>query len=119
MRFVKAVTALLVLAPGMAFAQPKGDGETDKAVRCLVVYMKMSSSPDVKVQQSGGTGTIYWLGRLDGHDPKLDLESRVVAQAKSMDDAALQVEGTRCGAEMVARGQFLAAMGKDIAAKGQ
>ena len=61
---------------------------------------------------------MYWMGRLDGRTPDLDLENRLIADIKELKPDALQAEAKRCGAILQVRGKFMTEMGQDMQQKG-
>jgi hypothetical protein len=101
------MSALLTATPAMA--DPTADD-----LNCFVVSLQAMQSQDVTVRASGWAGQLYFLGKLNGRTPTLDLENRVLAEVPKMIGATLQAETKRCGAEMTARGRFEAAMGQDM-----
>jgi hypothetical protein len=43
-------------------------------IRCVVVGMKMTGAANSPDQSRGFLLTLYYIGRLDGRSPKLDIE---------------------------------------------
>jgi len=109
---VVAVMATWVSAWPVASAEPDA---TTSDLRCLVSAAVMSSSSDdPKVKSAGQLAAIYFLGRLDGRTPDLDLEARFAEQAHAMTDADVKSQLQSCGATLSARGAALQTIGKDL-----
>ena len=118
MRFAfAAVTAFFVLAPLSAGAADSGADPDTNDVRCVIVYIEMAQSNQPLLQTSGMYGQLYWIGKLDGRDPKFDLEKRMAAEIPKMNGAFLKTEALRCSTELMKRGQKEADMGEDLAKK--
>lgn len=108
--------AFLMLSSGASSAQ-----EADMAadVRCAAVGMKLGTSDDPKVKNSALMLTIYFLGKLDGRDPHLDLESAFVREILHMTASDFASEQARCGQALAARGQTLVVLGQALVKRGQ
>jgi hypothetical protein len=91
------LTAALTAAPAMAdtIIDP-----TINDVHCLVVYLKVESSQQTAVQQTGMLGSFYFLGKLDGRADKRDLTKLLLTETPRMTGALLKSEVARCGVEM-------------------
>ena len=95
------------------------DAEQIADVRCLVVTMQAAQSSDETLKSSSFIATMYFLGRLDGHDPNYDIETGLLGELAKMTQDDIRAEAQRCGAQMIARGQSLQEMGKDMMRKGK
>jgi hypothetical protein len=109
-----ATIGLLLASPGVA-----QDEETAGSVRCLLVSLQSSMSQNSLIGGSGLMSMFYWLGRLDGHAPDLDLEARIMDEIAQFSAEKLQAEALRCGAILKGRGEALTKMGKDMQEKGR
>jgi hypothetical protein len=94
------------------------DATTDDA-RCLVVYMRIGASDVPQTQLAGMLGTLYYMGKLDGRTPGLDIENTVLAELPKMTADVFRTEAGRCGKEMQARGAAESAMGQDLERRAQ
>ena len=75
----------------------------------------MITSPDATQKIAGTMAHSYWLGKIDGRNPQLDLEASVLAEIPAMTNQDLfRAEAVRCGQEMIKRGQAETEIGKDI-----
>ena len=108
-----AAAALLFLAA----AAPAPDAETRADIRCFIAVSSLMESEDEAMRQAGSMASQYYLGRIDGRVPDLDLESAVAAELP-IDQAALQALMQSCGAELEKRGQEVVAVGKRLTARG-
>jgi hypothetical protein len=113
---VKAM-GMLVLAPWLVGAAGPADEATRQDIRCFIVVAQLSKSDDPAIRDAGRIGSQYFLGRIDGRAPTLDLESAVVAEAASAgtDQRALLAS---CGALMKKRGEEVEAIGARLTARG-
>lgn len=62
---------------------------------------------------------LYYLGRLDGRDPKLDVEKLIIEQVKTMTNADYSSEAVRCGNSLTTKGQQITRIGRDLIKRGQ
>jgi hypothetical protein len=108
------IFALGLAAPALAHAE---DLATTDDVRCLVVSLAMAGVGGKNVQAAGMMATLYYLGRLDGRAPGLDLENRVIDEVVAMRPADVKATAMRCGETMKSRGEALATVGQHIQAR--
>lgn len=109
---------LLVVAGALSLPlQAKAqDAETTADVRCIAVGIRVPAS----LQQSTGTMVVlYFLGRLDGRVPKLDLEDLLTKEISRMTATDYVSEAVRCGGALTLRGQQLVQIGKNMTERGQ
>ena len=104
----------LVLASFFLGAPAAADPTTDD-IHCYIVSLQMITSSDPTQKVAGTMTHGYWLGKIDGRSPQLDLEGSVLAELPAMANEALfRAEAVRCGQEMIKRGQAETEIGKDI-----
>ena len=106
MKFAATAALLCGLWPAQAMAD-----DTDDDLKCLVASMAMVQSGDPDDQSVGMLSTMYWLGRLDGRTPALDLENKAKVAAEALKPADLAAETARCGDLLAKRGAVLTNMG--------
>jgi hypothetical protein len=94
---------------GPAFADPNTDD-----VHCFIVAIKLADSTVPALQTSGLIAQLYFMGKLDGRAPGLDMETLVMAELPKMLGDLYQSEAMRCGKEMAERGKAEVEMGKDM-----
>lgn len=116
---MKRIMTMLLAAslPMLAAAAPPG-AEDRADVRCLVVAYHLAGNEDKEISQAGILISQYYLGRLDGRSPGLDLEAAIEAETKGMDDAQMKALLERCGAEVEKRGKDVEALGTRLEKKG-
>jgi hypothetical protein len=81
--------------------------ETSDDIKCLAIGFKLAASPDPDDQSVGLLSTMYWLGKLDGMTPKVDLEKQMQEGAFDMKAADERAEALHCAAALKPRGEFL------------
>lgn len=92
------------------------DGQTVRDVRCLVVGMSILRFADAQHRPLGAMLMTYYVGKISGRTPDLDLKSAVIHQLRQIKSADYPAEAQRCGAEVRAKGQQLTTIGKDMVA---
>ncbi len=97
-------------AAGALAASP----ESSDDVRCLIVAIGMLEAPSSSSRAAALPAALYYLGKLDGREPKADLESLIVAEQKKMRPEDFQAAAQRCGTTLVARGAVITAIGKKV-----
>jgi len=113
---IGSVFLVCTLASRRACAQ---DSATISDARCVVVALKLMDMSDPNIQTNGQSAMLYYLGRLDGRDEKLDLESLLMQQLAQMKEADYKTEAHRCGEKMIVRGQQIFKIGQDIEKRGR
>jgi hypothetical protein len=106
--------ALMAAAPARAEAP-----ETTTDLKCLVFSMSMGANADPSKAAIGAMAMLYFLGRLDGREPALNLETRLVQPDMQLKPADFAQLGVTCGGMLQNRGAELTAMGERIQAKGK
>jgi len=87
---VKWIVAAVSLIPAVACAKPLAlDASTRADVRCVVALSRAAGeagaeSPEISQLQ---TITFYYIGRIDGRTPKLDLGAAFEQEGKQMPHA--------------------------------
>jgi hypothetical protein len=109
------IVSVLQLAPAVA-----GDELLMTAdIRCVVTGMQIAGTGDSPQQARGIYMTLYYLGRVDGREKKLNTEELIVAQANSMTTADYASETKRCEAGLAEKGQQITQIGRDLAERGK
>jgi hypothetical protein len=106
----------LALSSTLAFAQ---DAETIADVRCVIIGMKLVGMADPAKQSAGMMLSIYYIGRLDGRVPQLDIEELMVKEISTMTASDYGSDAQRCGASLMDKGQEITRIGKDLVERGQ
>jgi hypothetical protein len=105
------LVAALTLVPLQAMAQ---DADTVADVRCVAVGIRSAELPDSRQKSTGLLMALYFIGRLDGRDPKLDLEAMLSAQLSKMTAADFTAEAARCGNSLASKGAQITHVGQDL-----
>jgi hypothetical protein len=87
--------------------------ETSDAIKCLAVSLKASNSSNPDDESIGMLSTMYWLGKLDGVVPKVDLEKAMQSGAFDMKPEDEKTEEARCAAALRDRGPLLTHLGEE------
>lgn len=103
--------SLLSLLPLQAMAQ---DADTVADIRCVAVGIRSAALPDSHQKSAGLLMALYFIGRLDGRDPALDLEARLREQLAKMTAADFTTEAARCGNTLSTKGAQITRLGQDL-----
>jgi len=115
MRFMTmAAVAVALSTAGGARAQDAG---VTSDLRCFLVSSIGASSVDGGTKASLAYLAAYYLGRLDGRTPKVDLETLVPAEMAKLSPEDYRPELLRCGAEARTRREAVSAIGDRLRAK--
>jgi len=80
----------------------------------MVVGARLSASPDPQEKVPGQMILMYYLGRIDGRTPKVDLKMLLQHETQSMKEADLKSAAARCGKEFAARGEDIVQISKSL-----
>jgi hypothetical protein len=103
----------------MATAAVAQDAVTIADIRCVIVGMQLSGMANSPQQPRGILLTLYYIGRLDGRSPKLDIEHLIIEETRRMADADYASEEKRCGAGLTEKGQQITEIGKHLVESGK
>jgi hypothetical protein len=95
------------------------DAATISDIRCVVVAIKLAEMPDATRQSAGMMAALYYLGRLEGRVPNLDIEELIIGQLSTMTTADYSSEAQRCGGGLTLKGQQITKIGSDLVKRGQ
>lgn len=120
MRISPIVTlALLAFASAMtapAQAQvPTADLDGD--LRCLALLSAALSQMEENQQGPMAAGVMYFVGRVDGRAPTVDLGRELQRVASGLTGEKIAAEGQRCSAILTEKGQILQAVGAALQGK--
>jgi hypothetical protein len=105
------VLALALFAPARA-----EDAASPTDMKCFVVMVIGASSSNPSLRDASAVAALYYLGRIDGRTPQLDLRLAVEETMKEIRSNDVRPEALRCSAELKARGQTVREMGARIQA---
>ena len=114
--WMSALAGLCVLLPVYAQAP---QGETFADLRCVIVGMKIGGTGNSTQQSAAMMSILYYIGRIDGRDPGLDIEVTLAKEFIKMTPANFGLEATRCGNHLTKRGKEITKMGEDMTELGR
>ena len=115
MRIGPGTTGVVALVAALAATEARAaEDATSSDMRCMIALAAAAQIADDQVKPAMIAGVIYYLGRLDGRTPKLDLGARADAERKGMDANTLNEETARCGAALIARSKTVAEIGQKL-----
>lgn len=89
--------------------------DSTEDIRCFVAAINLlQTTQDSAARNAAFSSALYYLGRLDGRIPTLDLERLIVAESQKMTQSDLRSELQRCGKELSARGAVVTAIGQKL-----
>lgn len=109
--FKTAVIFAVLVVPAMAHAD---DDKVRADARCVIVGGRLASSSDINERTRANLMVVYYIGKLDGRYPKMDLESLVVNEASHVTSAELESEAQRCIQALVRKGQQITRLGNEL-----
>jgi|SRR5215831_5185883 len=113
------IALVLFLSPPLAARAQSADANTTADIRCLITSLSLGKSNNETVKTAGFLASLYYLGRLDGGAPNVDLETRMIAEIEKMTPEELRSEAVRCGSTMQARGKAFSDIGSHLLERGQ
>jgi hypothetical protein len=113
-RLALILTASLALPAAARADEPK---ETSDDVRCLVVAFTLSQSQDTNAKQIGDAASAYYLGKLDGRTPGLDLEAELREAIPKVTSDTFMTQLQQCGAPLKTRFDEVKAIGDRLKAE--
>jgi hypothetical protein len=114
-------TKLSMLAGVLALSSVQGraqDAQTIADVRCVVVGLKATAMANSPQQGVGMMVGLYYIGRLDGRVPKLDIEDLIIKELSKMTASDYKAEAKRCGDSLAAKGHQITQIGNDMVERG-
>jgi len=114
---VQIVVVTLMAAVSLAIGASPARAEDDPNVadvRCLVVAIKMAGSPESQTRSVAMLAGLYFVGRLRGRAPDMDLEAAMVRQLRTMTTDDIERERLRCGAVLNGQASRLAVISGDL-----
>lgn len=109
-----ALAATLGAMPTVSIAadRPALPSAVRADLQCLIIYSAiLGSSADKEIVQGATTGTIYYLGRLDGAARPVDLLAEIRAEVPRLEALDTKKLGADCDARLVQRGGEVMAIG--------
>ena len=85
-------------------------------MRCLILATHLSTSDKAEQKTAGQMASQYYLGRIDGRSPDVNLETLLREQANNIKPDERQSILTACGQEIMARSKQVQEIGQRVAA---
>jgi hypothetical protein len=106
---------LFVLLTALVGSAAKAeDAVTTSDLRCLVVASTLSNSTNESFKAAGTVSAFYYMGRLDGRAPDLDLENRLFAEALKMTPEDILAQARICRATLAKKTRSMQEMGRHM-----
>lgn len=109
---------LAVTATALASAAGGGAHAEDLTVtdlRCVVAFTVLVNNPTY--HDAAASGIFYFLGRVEGREPQLDLAHALHDTRRGMQAGDFLTEAQRCGAVLKAKNDSLKAMNSSVLQK--
>lgn len=98
---------------GLVSANAASPESVDDA-RCFIAAVSLLQSPNNVTRAGAATSALYYLGRLDGREPSIDLEKLILAESKRMSPEDLRSELRRCGQALSIRAKVVSTIGQKL-----
>jgi hypothetical protein len=105
-----AICLAIAATPALSVGEDSSDGPSTADVKCLVVGLAMSQSSNQGQASAAPLVSLYYLGKIDGRDPNLDLERNLGQLSRSMTQADIRSAAARCSVELEKRSESLRAI---------
>jgi hypothetical protein len=105
---------VLAALPLIAAAPPPMDAETRSDVRCFTALAILTADAKEEDIMNLTIVSQYYLGRIDGRSPGLDLESALAAEAESMGENEIRQLVKSCAVRVQERGRQLQSFGEGM-----
>ena len=115
----RGLLALVLFLFPLVGARAQGADATAADIRCLITSLSLGNSNNDTIKTAGFLASLYYLGRLDGATPNLDLEARMIAEIDKMTPEQLRSEAARCGGAMQTRASAFSDIGNHLLERGQ
>jgi hypothetical protein len=113
-------TAALAVAAILAGSPAGAEDALARDLRCLIAMGSASapgSDTPEDLKPSLLSGSMYYLGKVEGRDPDLDLEKLIADEAQKMVPEDMQDELVRCGRELGSRGEEMTSIAARLSAR--
>lgn len=114
LRNASATRCLVLLLFGCCLPAAAVSPGSEADVRCFISAASLLQSPNNDVRAAAASSALYYLGKLDGRDPDMDLEKVILAEAAKMTSTQLRAETEACGKQLSARGAAVNAIGRKL-----
>ena len=111
---LSAILAAAALA-GVAGGGARAEDLTATDLRCVVAFTVLVNNPTY--HEAAASGIFYFLGRVEGREPQLDLAHSLHDTRRGMQNGDFLTEAQRCGAVLKAKNDSLKAMNSSVSQK--
>lgn len=112
--FGAALVGASLLTTTAAGYNAKGkNAETHADIRCVIAGARLAAA-DPKQRTNAMMLLIYYIGRIDGRTPNLDLERLVDSEAAGTTSTELESEIHKCSAVLLVKGRQITRIGRDL-----
>jgi hypothetical protein len=115
--YLTGLVMLMALASPAKLLAQRPEDTAD--IRCVAVALKMTEMPSTEQKSAGLMMAVFYLGRLDGRVPNLDIEKLIVEQVGKMSNADYSSEAIRCGKSLSEKGQKITQIGQKLSQLGR
>jgi hypothetical protein len=109
---MKALVLAGLIALGSASVARAEDEDARADVRCVLAMYALMSNPNQAA--NAFSAALFFTGRLEGRDPKIDVGAAVKTEMKRMSQSDYPHEMQRCGDEAKTRSQLLQTVGVSL-----
>lgn len=114
---MKTIWTLSIALACMAAPAVAADTNVDSDLRCLATFSAVAAGADASEKPQVAAAVMYFVGRVDGEKPNIDLTTELIRVSSTMKQEQLAGEIDRCGKLLAARGTALAAVGQAMSAQ--
>jgi len=115
MRFVQ-VGAPIAVALALTATQARAEDTQKSDLKCVLAMSALVQNPQFK--DAAAAGLFYYLGRVEGRDPTIELGPALKRTAGDMQLSAYAGEARRCGAALREKNEILKAAGETLRSRG-
>ncbi|HZV56486.1 MAG TPA: hypothetical protein VFF89_02325, partial [Sphingobium sp.] len=109
--FTAGFAGLALACP--AAAQPPAPVEND--LKCVAALLAIAGSmPEGAQRMQMAAGVMYFMGRVEGQAPTLDLKAELQRIVPTLGSSQIEEEARRCGAILIEKGGRLQDIGKAL-----
>jgi hypothetical protein len=109
---MKALAFAALIAVGSSGVARAEDEDTRADVRCVIAMYALMNNPDRAA--NAFSAALFFTGRLEGRDPKIDVNSAIKQELPRMSQSDYPHEMVRCGDEAKVRSTMLLTVGTEL-----
>ena len=101
-RSIAAASLLFVSTSALA-----ADADDVADARCILVAGEMADTKDKEAEEAGSVMLFYYLGRIDGRNPRADVGKLIAQAAERLSEKEKEQVLAACAAQVETRGNQL------------